>query len=260
MHQGEEREHAGKVYRRGNSGGDREAIKEDKKRNYMKSITLRTHEVQAILEGRKTQTHRVLKASRGKQAEWLTHQLLNKASISGLGLSHEADGYGDFGVQLGHPQGGPLGFVICPYGQPGDILWVRETFQYYGDEEGNIGYLYKAKEGDQEKLDQFHDNIWRPSIHMPKEAARIFLRITDIRVERMQDITEEDAISEGIEYIVSDLLRGYTDYSTPNGIMGVVDSPIQSFRTLWESINGPESWTANPWAWCVSFERIDKPE
>lgn len=231
----------------------------------MKPILFSTPMVQAILEGRKTQTRRVLKASRGKQAEWLTHQLLNKAIISGLGLSHEADGYGDFGVQLGHPQGGPLGFVICPYGQQGDILWVRETFQYYGDEEGNIGYLYKAKEGDQEKLDQFHDNVWRPSIHMPKEAARIFLRITDIRVERLQDITEDDAMAEGAEPM-HHRCGGFGYYEAGGEIMDCTclswdhGEYYMGFKSLWESINGPDSWQSNPFCWVLSFEKIEKPE
>ena len=99
---------------------------------------------------------------------------------------------------------------------------------------------------------------------MPKDLCRTFLQITDIRVERLKDISEEDAISEGIQYVVSDLCRGYNDYAALKNnkklIAAVLDSPRQSFRSLWESINGSESWNLNPWVWCVSFDKIDKQE
>lgn len=221
----------------------------------MKPILFSTPMVAAILEGRKTQTRRTVKPQPDSKATLFSYrpdQWPKKPWIAKFKFK-EIEGAPYYEVTNDYK---------CPYGKLGDILYVRETWQLTTWEHPtseNYGYIYKASENGRE-WEQTEEWKWKPSLFMPKEAARIFLRITDIRVERLQDITEEDAIAEGIEYIVSDLLRGYTDYSTPKGITGVVDSPIQSFRTLWQSINGPESWTANPWAWCVSFERIDKPE
>jgi hypothetical protein len=181
----------------------------------------------------------------------------------------------------------------CPYGQLGDILWIRESFYQVGkwlraypeDDEFSMWnssgiYHYVADgvptvmgendwgvpigtEGQNGFIPYKGDNIWRkcPSIHMPLKVCRIFLRITDIRIERLQDITEEDAKAEGIEYIVSDMVNGYRYYgSKPSSIIeAITNSPIESFRSLWESINGQGSWDANPFIWRVSFERIDKP-
>lgn len=132
-------------------------------------------------------------------------------------------------------------YIKCPYGTPGDILWVRETFQHtrclnINPEDDTYGYVYKADRQPWKDIDGWK---WKPGIHMPKEAARIFLKITDVGIERICDISDDDAIREGI-------------ISTA--------SPRTSFKVLWEDINGPESWGANPWVWVVSFERIRKFE
>lgn len=132
----------------------------------------------------------------------------------------------------------------CPYGKSGDILWVRETWQYVDIPDDYTGYVYKASGG----LDWEMSNdewIWRPSIFMPRAACRIFLQITDVRVERLQDISEADAIAEGVEKL--GLYPGY-DISSRG-----------KFNGLWTNINGAESWEKNPWVWVISFKRIERP-
>jgi len=156
---------------------------------------------------------------------------------------------------------------FCPYGNIGDVLWVRETWglNYFGSiqyyhlkyksiEPKNADILYKA---DVKEFDVLLEKKWKPSIHMPKAAARIWLEIIDVRVERLQDISEEDAIAEGV-YLhkgTGDLYKFY--------IQGrdniVTDTAIKSFASLWISINGQESWSKNPWVWVVSFKKVNKP-
>lgn len=190
----------------------------------MRPILFSTAMVQAILEGRKTQTRRVVKPK---------HQPIETAP-------------NDFLISLD----------LCPYGQPGDILWVRETWGYLPETDGGNCYFYKADTG----ISDQPTFTWRPSIYMPFAAARIFLRIKAVRVERLQDISGEDAVAEGIytEYPSDTLLwmHGWKDY-----LGGESDlDAYGSFASLWQSINGPESWDANPWVWVVEFERISREE
>ena len=144
--------------------------------------------------------------------------------------------------------------VKCPYGKVGDVLWVRETFLptiINGKKDGN---WYKAS------VDITSQLIikWKSSLFMPKAACRIFLEITDVRVERLQDISNEDAIDEGIERLnVASSMMCYKSYVVKGGGTGVY--PYVSFQTLWQSINGKESWEKNSWVWVVSFKRIEKP-
>lgn len=165
-------------------------------------------------------------------------------------------------------------YIKCPYGQVGDILWAKETFYAYGHwgtytEKGkskkefidltkDSGYSYQYFADWQPKFKvKFGQLGWhkRPSLFMPKEAARIFLRITDLTVERLQDITEEDAIAEGIEFSWSKIFSEcrYKDYMN---IKSDWRSPISSFQSLWASINGIDSWDKNPWVWVIEFERV----
>ena len=145
--------------------------------------------------------------------------------------------------------------VKCPYGQPGDRLWVRESFQPLfaeGFEHGDgltdwgtgAGYAirYVATDGATEWIDGDDEITSRckPSIHMPRWASRLTLEITGVRVERLQSISQEDAVAEG----VTDWMVGPT-------------SPRDDYRGLWESINGPGSWELNPWVWVVSFRRLE---
>jgi hypothetical protein len=157
----------------------------------------------------------------------------------------------------------------CPYGKVGDILWVRETFVHNG-----AYYLYRASQNND---DYFHDFDtyektekikWKPSIFMPKAACRIFLKITNVKVERLQDISEEDAKSEGVllengQYYNYQLGAHFMDgarFKWHQGIEKWVSAAESSFQTLWQSINGAESWNANPWVWVISFKKITKPE
>ncbi len=128
----------------------------------------------------------------------------------------------------------------------GDILWVRETFA-----KGVSKYVYKA---DNHELPL----KWKPSIFMPKSACRLFLEITDVRIERLQDISEQDAVKEGIKPARMILnSQQYTDYM---GEYRDYNNPINSFRSLWQSINGSDSWNKNPYVWVIDFKRVDKPE
>jgi len=163
---------------------------------------------------------------------------------------------------------------FCPYGQVGDVLWVRETWSKLIDhhvEPGTKGYVYKAdmppgpnsasEIARQDYIKAGFPYQWKPSIHMPFEAARLFLKITDIRIERLQDITEADAIAEGVYCYRQDdpdqsdyrnyLHKGDDDWGLPTAAL--------SYETLWQKINGPESCNANPFVWVVEFSQTTKP-
>lgn len=151
--------------------------------------------------------------------------------------------------------------VQCPYGQPGDILWVRESFCPGYFDNGKHGY--KA-DWNKTAAEYVKEPKWKPSIHMPKEACRIFLKVKSVRVERLQNISEEDAKAEGIEIMkvyVHKVFRNYQDEAKTNGgYKGFVETAIESFRSLWQSINGEKSWKDNPWVWVVEFERVNLTE
>jgi hypothetical protein len=132
-----------------------------------------------------------------------------------------------------------------PYGAPGDCLWVRETWCYApADTTGELLYRADAPAGLAAK--------WRPSIFMPRGASRIDLEIVSVRVERLQDISEADACSEGIEGVTGDLF----------GVAGVVPFehhyPDDAYCRLWGSINGAGSWALNPWVWVVAFRVLSE--
>ena len=194
----------------------------------LRPILFSTPMVQALLEGRKTQTRRVLKMKGCKS-------FMPPPDWGKDAVQHWTKGY-------------------YPYGKIGDVLWVRETFNTVLDRETKefLRYGFKA-------TDTFVKAVWKPSIHMPFEAARIFLEITDVRVERLQDISNDDAIAEGIAEQDHELLpKGWKDYMDDH--IGVpFTSPKGSFKSLWKSINGLDSWDANPWVWVIEFKRINKP-
>lgn len=131
--------------------------------------------------------------------------------------------------------------VRCPYGQPGDLIYVRETWAPAWNQ-----VLYKANE----RYGKYEGQKWKPSIHMPKEAARIWLQVTSIKVERLKDITEEDAKAEGVEKIDESIFC----WKHYGGKYAGCSNAKTSFQSLWQSINGDESWQANPWVWVVSFK------
>ena len=192
--------------------------------------------VQAILDGRKTQTRRIGKT---QCAEWT--ELAVEYSI------HAKKGKVAVATHLAYPNGSARhGICECPYGIPGDRLWVRETFaRIDGQTRPWIETDYKASYAHGDRLG---DSLvirkkWSPSIHMPRHASRITLEITSVRVERLCDISPDDCIAEGAWPIEQrELGRGH--------------EAVAAFRILWESINGPGSWAINPWVWVVEFRRV----
>ncbi len=196
--------------------------------------------VRALLAGTKTQTRRVVKYQAPDLVDDDGWPLVDR-SIDGIGEVRAA----------------------CPYGQPGDRLWVRESFMPIplaaapGPSQTPWSIAYAA--GGQTELlapssynpALYNYERWTPSIHMPRWASRITLEVTGVRVERLQDISEADALSEGIERHADG-----NGFHTEDG-MRYSDDPRESFASLWESINGPDSWGANPWVWIVEFKRIN---
>jgi len=179
--------------------------------------------VRAILDGRKTQTRRAVKSS-------------------GIWSVEDRDGSRWPGYENNY---GEWQWMACPYGQPGDRLWVREcwglrdTQPKDGPERAVIGYRADGETAAPNGRYQ----LWRPSIHMPRWASRITLEITGVRVERVQDISEEDARAEGV--------------SETCVLPGDRGSFIPSFGMLWEQINAKRGygWDVNPWVWVIEFRR-----
>lgn len=212
-------------------------------------ILLSTQMVQARLDGRKNMTRR----TKGLE---IINKLPDNWEYVGKTPEHDVPYPINRGI-IGNPWyqwtksiGKSETFIAqCPYGQIGDVLWVRESFC----KDINNNYVFKTMFG---VSDSFK---WKPSIYMPKAACRLFFEITDIRVERLQDISENDAISEGIE--VLDGHSNYKNYLYGDGMnYTYVKTPKLSFCTLWKSINGEESWEANPWVWVIEFKEIEKPK
>ncbi len=202
--------------------------------------------VRAILQGRKTMTRRVVMPQpEASKVAW--------GCTAGQGYGFR---FGDENKRRN-----------CPYGDPGDRLWVRETFCTCHAVGHELDARYQVgcyRVGWPRSGDSPCDDVkWRPSIHMPRCASRITLEIIAVRVERLQDISVKDAISEGIEqgavYMSPDetAYRNYQDKDpiTANYCL----SPIASFQSLFNSINGKRpgcAWADNPWVWVVEFERV----
>lgn len=201
----------------------------------MKPILFNTEMVRAILEGRKAVTRRGVKP-----------QPPATSVVRKRGCAWDWSFWAD--CDIGH-------MIKLPY-HPGDILWVRETWN--GDWCDH--YIYKADGGGAKAAGYAAEPKWRPSIHMPREAARIFLRVTDVRVERLQDISREQAIDEGV--------NDPYDYQPPawydkHGLTNNYE--IDAFAGLWDSTIKLADltlygWEANPWVWVIEFERISKDE
>lgn len=220
--------------------------------------------VRALLAGTKTQTRRAFKLPRGHSWDELQ---------GGMASGHiEADRW---------PGTWHASEFRCPYGQPGDRLWVRENF----------GRVPTACEGEElvfaadfsDGSDRAAGVRYTPSIHMPRALSRILLEITEVRVERLQDISELDADAEGCDRLYETdpgyVYRGEPDerdwkicpkcggtrlHNALGANLGVIfdvdcqecDTYIKRYRHLWESINGQESWASNPWVWVVSFKVV----
>ncbi|MDO9052912.1 MAG: hypothetical protein Q7U37_03135 [Gallionella sp.] len=220
--------------------------------------------VRAILDGSKTQTRRVVKMPHHMQIEerddgtqwpWMYDD------------AHTSDYW-----------------MPCPYGKVGDQLWVRETYQAFFEDEmpadrpkgpqhtmgqpankDRKSFAYYRADGEGVR-NVYGEPNWRPSIHMPRKYSRIQLEITGVRVERLNDISEQDAIAEGLKGITKD--GNLIKYGIPDadGYPGTDDigcpwenwraNPADAYRRLWESINGAGSWNANPWVWVIEFRMV----
>ncbi len=150
----------------------------------------------------------------------------------------------------------------CPFGQPGDRLWVRETWglqvRSYGGGAGEF-IVYRATNPDaiycRSSEGREYPVKWKPSIHMRRHSSRILLEITAVRVERLQDISEEQAEAEGTQGCVPYCQSPYDSDGAPAcDCMNLTYK--ESFQALWSSINGVASWDANPWVWCIEFKRV----
>ncbi|HBZ7237079.1 morphogenetic protein [Klebsiella pneumoniae] len=213
--------------------------------------------VRAIIDGRKTQTRRIVKGTDGAVKFCKEWDINGEEIFVVLG---EKDHTGMNPV---------LGAISCPFGAVGDRIWVRETFQgplvheelfeeysAYPEKFETPEYCeYAADGGVRPEYCDLDDNLrhgWRPSIHMPRWASRILLEITNVRVERLNSMHDVDAMREGIQNLTTCL---HSDF----GIPGVVNAqhPVRAFQLLWESIYGTDSWHANPWVWVIEFKRVE---
>ena len=182
--------------------------------------------VRVILDGRKTMTRRVVRLRAGE----IAHE-------GGDGSLHAVENttWGDCIERV----------IQCPYGVPGDMLWVRETWQQVFPEcDGPVEYRADYGAG------SYISGGWRPSIFMPRWASRLTLRITSIRVERVQDITEEDARAEGAPISHQGDRPHFSRHPVPN------DTHRLGFVHIWDSINAGRGfgWDANPWVWVIGFD------
>ena len=230
--------------------------------------------VRAILDGSKTQTRRVITAKHAQEADAWAWSPERGLWESGIAADHGRHGHGEW--------------VRCPYGVPGDRLWVRETWAHYQTVDRRVrfdgasfsevsdGFAGYRADG-HDTIEDFREHVrlmsgldleaveingdrWRPSIHMPRWASRITLEVTAVRVERVQDISEEDARAEGVDWSAP------RTHSEPDEDPREVGYPSagasfarQNFRELWDSINAARgySWESNPWVWAVGFRRIE---
>jgi hypothetical protein len=202
--------------------------------------------VRAILASTKTQTRRMVKHS----GELFDVRALVAAVQEYVPAVDRA---------TGKKWGTGSRLIRCPYGAPSGRLWVRESWAR-DDEDGAL--FYRADVGTGNEADDWQRNIddgasgyrWRPSIHMPRAACRLVLEVTEVRVQRLQDISEADCWAEGIEAVDGAFTRDqHIDMTRRLGCR--IDDAKPSYALLWESINGPGSWDANPWVWAVSFRR-----
>jgi len=205
----------------------------------------------------KTQTRRV--------AKFKTDPGLN-LSFTGLSVQRFGETWSLFSRGAGSCWEDRSKPLRSPYGLEGDRLWVRETHQFDAPVDGTwpATQFYGCKGAPLDLIPErfrhpnyclyraswLHGPItWRPAIHMPRWASRILLEITDVRIERLNSISDADAIAEGIEPID----EGWRDYMDPSGLC---IKPRTSYQTLWDSINGAASHKTNPWIWAVSFKEI----
>lgn len=190
--------------------------------------------VRAVLDGRKTQTRRIMTVQPDSPNFGLL-RITDSTKRADIGKYHWAESNA-----TGTHARSPL--FSCPFGAVGDHLWVRETFAPGLCTATTIAYCATHKPED---LDEgWYDRIkWTPSIHMPRWASRITLEITGVRVERLQGVSEADAKAEGIIPAAGGVGKGWEHRF--------------NFRELWMGIYGADSWQANPWVWVIEFKRVE---
>lgn len=186
--------------------------------------------VRAILEGRKTETRRIVRTGSYPHA--------------GIAWWEPAVEPGNEGRWSAKDGLGGIFHIPCPYGQPGDLLWARETWaEFYASSRGDrheAGVCYAADGG----VRRDGQHAWRPSIHMPRWASRLTLRVLDVRVERLQEITAKGVCAEGIELI-----------DMPRAPIASAFGTLGRFARAWDAINGKRAaWESNPWVWVIRFE------
>ena len=209
-------------------------------------ILFKPEMVNAILEGRKTQTRRLngLDMINKNPEEWEVYKIAGGANQP-YSCYSKNDTESVFNIKQLY--------------QVGNVLWVREKFCF----EGGAYYFHDDPQ-------PFGTFKFKPSIHMPKAACRMFLEVTEVRVQRLKDINDKGALAEGIEFYYSDMFKEtrYKDYCpvshiqyqhAPKGWCGEWREPTNSFLSLWAKINGKASVNANPFVWAITFKSIDKP-
>lgn len=224
--------------------------------------------VRALLDGRKTQTRRVLRY------QYVGTRLLGPEMYEPAVVRRDGEieaGKPVFGVYDEHGEFG----CVCPF-RPGDRLWVRETWQYANWTEDGMPFIRYAADdavrfvengGGEDIVDVWAelsdpanyaidntaaDRRWRPSIFMPRWASRLTLEITEVRAERLQDISEADAKAEGAAHFLT-----VRDDDTPP-MTATAASHVDAFKWLWLTLHGAEAWDENPWLWVVTFHRVEQ--
>lgn len=212
--------------------------------------------VQAILENTKTQTRRStgLKEINDNPDDWqfewadfclkYPYRFTQKSSLTEKSLLDKSFYQAE---------------AKCPYGNKGDLLWVRETWMNAPNSDLMPEEPFKYKASVSKQFLEEWPKSWKPSIHMPKIACRLWLMVEDVRCERVQDIRGKDAIAEGVRSfrpVPGDGLAETQYYHYQKDKWG--PSPVHSFQTLWKSINGEASWNSNPWVWVVKYRILSK--
>lgn len=226
-------------------------VKKQKTNSYVfRPMLFSTPMVQAILEGRKTQTRRIMKHQPPKgNYKFGINVSGTRCKENGLlhwiGIDEEIE----YKVTDSNQP-----YFKCPFNK-GDIIWVRETFVPI---KNSNDFFYKADEGISVPFFDYQQK-WKPSLFMPKEACRLFLEVKDIRIERLNEISESDAIAEGVEIIhyAEPNVPIYNNYLLKEKLG--TTNPILSYQTLWQKINGQNSWKENPFVWVYDFKVVPKP-
>lgn len=225
-------------------------------------IIFNTEMVKAILDGRKTQTRRLVNDNHTQAIEFMggSNEENDEFEFIGLNYGKWGDDSNEHGPEwlvscTEYPEEGvlPIGQLL---GAVGDRLWVRETFSTlssgsYEQEKPAQGTNQDIRYFASDRLASSDKNIrgygWIPSIHMPRWASRINLEITNVRVERLNAISEEDALVEGMDNGTSDAAIA----------AGWYEKPQRAFQRLWTQIYGEENWSSNPWVWVIEFKRVE---